>query len=140
VLSFRSSSSGSAVPGKKQKGAAFAPGIAVGGSLAIALQASRRPNQTRTTFVRSGSSSLRDEGTAASFQKCISFGSVVFSASNSNSGFGRDGSKTGRKGAESLPCRPGRQLGTAAGAGSKVNAGESLWSKAIAPGLHKPRS
>ena len=63
--------------------------LSKGGSLAIALQANRKSNKARTTFVSKAgpggitSSSLTSKA-SSSFQKCIAFSHVVFHSSNSN--------------------------------------------------------
>lgn len=63
--------------------------LSKGGSLAIALQANRKSNKARTSFVSktgsAGANTSLSSKASSSFQKCISFNHVVFHSSNSNS-------------------------------------------------------
>ena len=62
--------------------------LSKGGSLAIALQANRKSNKARTSFVskagNGGTTSSVASKASSSFQKCIAFNHVVFHSSNSN--------------------------------------------------------
>ena len=77
---------------KKQKTTAnvtFATSLlSKGGSLAIALQANRKSNKARTSFVSKtgsgGANTSMSSKASSSFQKCIAFNHVVFHSSNSN--------------------------------------------------------
>jgi hypothetical protein len=63
--------------------------LSKGGSLAIALQANRKSNKARTTFVSNAGTGGTTTTTSslsskASFQKSIAFNHVVFHSTNSN--------------------------------------------------------
>ena len=59
--------------------------LSKGGSLALALQANRKSNKARTTFVsKAGTGGTTASSSSSSFQKCIAFNHVVFHSSNSN--------------------------------------------------------
>lgn len=134
------SSASSSAPAAKtlRASAVFAGGMLQGGSLAIALQASRR-NKTRTSFLRSGSTGTK-EGTA-SFQKSIAFTHVVFQATNSRSSVPSNPSSnpvsSNLGGPSHQAKRLGGFLGLNAAAAKKPRKADTLWSKAIVGGFQK---
>lgn len=75
--------------------------LSKGGSLAIALQANRKSNKARTSFVskagNGGTTSSVASKASSSFQKCIAFNHVVFHSSNSNTAGSRSQSMKGGK-------------------------------------------
>jgi hypothetical protein len=118
-----------------------------GGSLAIALQASRRSSSTtstRTSFVRSSTTTGSGSTEASSsFQKCIAFNHVVFHAStnsNSRSQMSKHSkSATSRLGAAT--SRPSSVSAGMASAASTNKRSASLFSHLAVAGFQKkPRT
>lgn len=124
--------------------------LSKGGSLAIALQANRKSNKARTTFVSKAgtggtttSSSSLSSKASSSFQKCIAFNHVVFHSSNSNTA-SRSQSAKGNSGTSNSKLSNITNNGimgkTSMAAGIKVSSNQdSLFSKLALSGNPRKR-
>jgi len=113
--------------------------LGTGGSLAIALQASRRP-KARTNFMRGSSTGTQDP--AASLQKrekSIAFNHVVFHSTDSQlskSNMSNSNSAWGRTGASAPAAATSKSRRNPLASKSRSS---SLWSKAVDTGFQKRR-
>jgi hypothetical protein len=116
-----------------------------GGSLAIALQASRRSSSstTRTSFVRSTTTGSGSTEASSSFQKCIAFNHVVFHTSTNSNSRSQMSAKHSKGAATSrLGAAPSRPLSVSAGTARITNKrSASLFSHLAVAGFQKkPRT